>query len=159
MMTSTTFTPDLRKRWHTALDAYEPIRIGGKVISARGLMLTCKLPAAVNDRCEILTDRGSRCLAEVVGFANDLAYLFLYENGDHVRPNMPVINRGHGVQVASGPGLLGRVLDGIGRPLDERGPLRGCRFRTSTLTAPSPLRRTRIREVFTTNVRAIDGLL
>src|SRR5438132_418264 len=158
-MSPPTFTPELRKRWQTALDACDPFRVGGKVISARGLMLTCKLPAAVNDRCEILTGRAGSCLAEVVGFSGELAYLFLYENGDHVRPNMPVVNRGHGVQVPSGPGLLGRVLDGIGRPLDERGPLRGCRFRTSTLTAPSPLRRTRIREVFTTNVRAVDGLL
>src|ERR1700693_3390405 len=124
MMDPLTFSPDLRKRWQTALGAHDPLRVGGKVISARGLMLTCKLPAAVNDRCEILTGRGTSCLAEGVGFANDLAYLFLYENGDHVRPNMPVINRGHGVQVPSGPGLLGRVLDGIGRPIDERGPLK-----------------------------------
>src|SRR3954454_932234 len=122
-MTSATITPELRKRWRTVLDAYEPIRVGGKVISARGLMLTCKLPAAVNDRCEILTGHGSTCLAEVVGFAGDLAYLFLYENGDQVKPNMPVINRGHDVQVPSGAGLLGRVLDGIGRPIDARGPL------------------------------------
>jgi flagellum-specific ATP synthase len=159
MMAFATFTPDLRNRWRTTLDAHEPMRVGGKVVSARGLMLTCKLPAAVNDRCEIITGRGNSCLAEVVGFANDLAYLFLYENGDHVRPNMPVVNRGHGVQVPSGPGLLGRVLDGIGRPIDERGPLQGCRFRTLALTAPSPLRRTRVRDMFTTNVRAIDGLL
>ena len=122
-------------------------------------MLTCKLPAAVNDRCEILTGQGGKCLAEVVGFAGDLAYLFLYENGEQVKPNMPVLNRGHGVQVPSGPGLLGRVLDGIGRPIDERGPLQGCRWRTLELAAPSPLRRTRVREVFTTNVRAVDGLL
>src|SRR5439155_20385099 len=118
-----------------------------------------KLPAAVNDRCEILTGHGSSCLAEVVGFSNDLAYLFLYENGDQVHPNMPVVNRGHGVQVPSGPGLLGRVLDGIGRPIDERGPLKNCRFRTFALAAPSPLRRTRIREIFATNIRAVDGLL
>ena len=159
MMAQTTFSPELRQRWQTALAGYDPLRVGGKVVSARGLMLTCKLPAAVNDRCEILTGRAGKCLAEVVGFANDLAYLFLYENGEQVRPNMPVLNRGHGMQVPSGPGLLGRVLDGIGRPIDERGPLQGCRWRTLELTAPSPLRRTRIRDVFATNVRAIDGLL
>src|SRR5437762_12183271 len=133
-------TPELRKRWQAALAAYEPARVGGKVVSARGLMLTCKLPAAVNDRCEIMTGDGGSCLAEVVGFANDLAYLFLYENGEQVRPNMPVVNRGQGVQVPSGPGLLGRVLDGIGRPIDQRRPLKGCRFRTFPLAAPSPLR-------------------
>jgi flagellum-specific ATP synthase len=151
--------PELRSRWQTALDGYEPARIGGHVVSSRGLMLTCRLPAAVNDRVEILTGHGTSCLAEVVGFANDLAFLFLYENSDQVRPNMPVINRGHGVQVPTGPGLLGRVLDGIGRPIDEKGPLRNCRLHTSQLTAPAPLRRMRVREVFKTNMRAIDGLL
>src|SRR5947209_4193504 len=129
MMVPASSTSELRKRWRAALNAYEPLRVGGKVVSARGLMLTCKLPAAVNDRCEILTGHGGGCLAEVVGFANDMAYLFLYENGDHVRPHMAVVNRGHGIQVPGGPGLLGRVLDGIGRPIDERGPLEGCRWR------------------------------
>src|SRR2546423_1630330 len=133
------FSPELRQRWQTAIRAHDPARTGGKVVSARGLMLTCKLPAAVNDRCEIVTGRDTRCLAEVVGFSGELAYLFLYENGDQVRPNMPVVNRGHGTQIPSGPGLLGRVLDGIGRPIDERGPLQGCRFRTFDLAAPSPL--------------------
>lgn len=146
-------------RWRRALDAFDPLRVGGRVIGSRGLMLTCKLPAALNDRCEIITGPNSRCLAEVVGFTNDLVYLFLYENGDQVRPNMPVVNLGHGMRVLFGPGLLGRVIDGLGRPIDERGPLERCSFRTLQLEAPSPLKRTRIREVFVTGVRAIDGLL
>ncbi|MBI1832651.1 MAG: FliI/YscN family ATPase, partial [Planctomycetes bacterium] len=158
-MPNSTTTPDLKSRWDSAIQRFDPARVGGRVISSRGLMLTCRLPAAVHDRCEIITGRGTSCLAEVVGFSNELAYLFLYENSDQVRPNMPVINRGHGAQVPSGPGLLSRVIDGIGRPIDDRGPLKGCRFHTSQLTAPAPLRRTRVREIFSTNVRAIDGLL
>jgi flagellum-specific ATP synthase len=158
-MTPETIPPELRSRWQKAIQACEPARVGGRVVSSRGLMLTCKLPAAVNDRCEIITGPNSSCLAEVVGFSKDLAYLFLYENSDQVRPNMPVINRGHGVQVPSGPGLLGRVIDGIGRPIDNLGPLKGCRFRTSQLAAPAALQRTRIRDIFSTNLRAIDGLL
>jgi flagellum-specific ATP synthase len=72
---------------------------------------------------------------------------------------MPVVHRGHGVKVPTGSGLLGRVVDGLGRPIDDRGGLTGCRFRTLKLTSPSPLQRTRIRDVFHTNQRAIDGLL
>lgn len=158
-MTGHVMHPELRRRCHKAIQAFEPSRVGGRVVSSRGLMLTCRLPAAVNDRCEILTGNGTSCLAEVVGFSNDLAYLFLYENGDQIRPNMPVVNRGHGIQVPHGQGLLSRVIDGIGRPIDDRGPLKGCRFHTSQLAAPSPLRRTRVRDIFTTNLRAIDGLL
>jgi hypothetical protein len=158
-MSGSIFPSSLLDRWNTAINAFDPIRVGGRVVSSRGLMLTCKLNAALNDRCEILTGRGTSCLAEVVGFTNDLAYLFLYENSDQVRPNMPVVNLRHGVQTPTGPGLLGRVIDGIARPIDERGPVKGCRFRTLELTAPSPLQRTRIRDVFMTNQRAIDGLL
>jgi flagellar biosynthesis/type III secretory pathway ATPase len=95
------FSANLRGRWKAAISAYDPIRAGGRIVSSRGLMLTCKLAAAVNDSCEILTRRGSSCLAEVVGFSNDLAYLFLYENDDRVRPNMAVASKSRAV-----PGCL-----------------------------------------------------
>jgi flagellum-specific ATP synthase len=149
----------LQARWNTAIRADDLYRVGGHVVSARGLMLTCRLPAALNDRCEIITGPTSRCLGEVVGFNNELAYLFLYENGDQVRPHMPVVNLGHAMKVPHGPGLLGRVLDGLGRPIDQRGPLQGCRTRTLHLEKPTPLQRARIRDVFVTGVRAVDGLL
>lgn len=158
-MNTSSGMPTLSSRLRQALFSHDPIRTGGRVVSSRGLMLTCKLSAAVHDRCEIVTGPDRRCLAEVVGFANDLAYLFLFEHGDQVRPNMPVINLGHGMRIPYGPGLLHRVIDGIGRPLDGQGPLTGCRFRTLELAAPSPMARTRIRERFTTGLRAIDGLL
>lgn len=158
-MSTTTQLGDLKKRMRAAIGACDPLRIGGRVVSARGLMLTCRLPASLHDRCEIITGPHSRCLAEVVGFSGELAFLFLFENGDQVRPNMPVINHGHGMRVPSGSGLLGRVIDGLGRPIDERGPLQGCRWRTLQLVRPSPLKRARIRQALATGVRAIDGLL
>lgn len=151
--------PGSAGRFKAAIDTYDPIRAGGRIVSSRGLVLTCKLAAAVNDSCEIITAPGQRCLAEVVAFSGDLASLFLYENNDEVRPNMPVINRGHGVKVPCGPGLLGRVIDGVARPIDQLGPLGRCRFRTRKLAAPSPLSRTRVRQPFTTHIRAIDGLI
>ncbi|MEI7687473.1 MAG: hypothetical protein WCL32_20890, partial [Planctomycetota bacterium] len=138
-MTKAAIPLALRQRLTDTIGRYQPVRVGGRVISSRGLMLTCRIPAAVNDCCEIMTGQATSCLAEVVGFANDLAYLFLYENGDQVKPNMLVVNRGRGIQVPSGPGLLGRVIDGIGRPLDALGPLRDCRYHHPRIAAPSPL--------------------
>ena len=158
-MKETALFLEQQARWRSVIRTHEPARVGGHVVSARGLMLTCRLPAAVHDRCEIITGPNSVCLAEVVGFSGDLAYLFTFEQSDQVRPNMPVINRGHGMQVPTGAGLLGRAIDGIGRPMDDRGPLNDCRFRTLQLSAPLPLRRSRIRNVFGTGSRAIDGLL
>ena len=73
---------------------------------------------------------------------------------------MAVINRGHGVEVPCGPGLLGRVIDGIARPLDDQGPLAGLPISHAGTDRPVTLAGDwRIREVFKTNVRAIDGLL
>ena len=152
-------SPELRQRLHTVIRSYEPVQVGGRVVGSRGRMLICKLPAAVEDLCEILIGPGTSCLAEVVGFSGELAYLFLYENNDRVHPNMPVIHRGHGVKVPTGAGLLGRTIDGLGRPIDGRGALTGCRYRTLRLTSPPPLQRMRVREVFMTNQRAIDGLM
>ncbi len=155
----TSFSTQLRRRLHTVIRSYEPAQVGGRVVGSRGRMLICKLPAAVEDLCEIMIGPDTSCLAEVVGFSGELAYLFLYENNDRVHPNMPVIHRGHGVKVPIGAGLLGRTIDGLGRPIDGRGALLGCRYRTHRLTSPSPLQRTRVREVFMTNQRAIDGLI
>src|ERR1043166_205559 len=150
---------ELKQKLHAVIGGCDPLRVGGGVVSARGLMMTCRLPAALHDRCEIITGPKSRCLAEVVCFATDLAYLFLYENGDQVRPNMPVINRGHGMRVPSGAGLLGRVIDGLGRPIDDHGALQNCQWRTLELVRPAPLKRARIRQTMVTGIRAIDGLL
>jgi flagellar biosynthesis/type III secretory pathway ATPase len=101
-------------------------RTAGKLRSATGL-LTCALPAAVGDHCEIQlpASAGGPILAEVIGFANDLAYLVPYDPADSVRPGMTVVRRGHGLNVPVGRGLLGRVLDGLGRPVDGAGPLTG----------------------------------
>jgi flagellum-specific ATP synthase len=97
--------------------------------------------------------------AEVIGFAHDAAYLVPYEHAPDIRPGMPVRLRGHQLSVLAGPGLLGRVLDGLGRPLDGRGPITGCRRRRVRPDAPPPLERARIREPFVTGQRAIDGLI
>ncbi len=140
------------------LDGRVPCRVAGKVRSARGLVLSCHLPAAVGDQCAV--QAGERELpGEVIGFSDHLASLLLYEAADDIRPGMAVVNRGHALKVPVGRGLLGRVVDGLGRPVDERGPLAGCVRRTMRLDAPAPLRRARIRSAFVTGQRAIDGLL
>jgi flagellum-specific ATP synthase len=141
------------------LDGYHPFRTAGKVRASRGFVLSCQLPAAVGDQCEVVVAERTGLLGEVIGFSDDLASVVLYEPGAEVYPGMPVLNRGHGLKLPFGPSLLGRVLDGLGRPVDEAGPLRGCERRTHRTDTPAPLRRARIRRPFVTGQRAIDGLL
>lgn len=146
-------------RLQTALDGCSPYRVLGKVRSARGIVLSCHLPAAVGDQCDVVVSDQRALAAEVIGFADSTASLLLYDAVEEVRPGLTVVNRGHGMKLPVGRGLLGRTVDGLGRPLDEHGPLLGCAPRPARLDVPSPLRRARIRKVFVTGQRAIDGLL
>lgn len=133
-------------------------RVTGKVQSVTGLLLSCSLPAAAGDQCDILSERG-RVLAEVVGFKHDTTFLVPFEPIHGVRPGMPVVLRQGGTTIPTGDGLLGRILDGLGRPLDGKGPLEKCGVSTRHHCAPPALDRPRMREPFVTGQRAIDGLL
>jgi flagellum-specific ATP synthase len=130
----------------------------GKLKSCTGL-LTCTLPAAVGDRCEIQSLDGRPILCEVIGFADGVAYLVPYDPADNVRPGMTVVRKGSGLTVPVGEGLLGRVVDGLGRPADGLGPI--AVTKTSPVHRPPPpaMERARIRQPFVTGQRAIDGLL
>jgi flagellum-specific ATP synthase len=142
------------------IESFDLFEAVGKLRSSRGLLLSCTLPAAVGDHCRVLSprDRNRSYLGEVIGFANDQAYLVLYEQGE-IHPGMEIVRLGNGTTLYVGNGLLGRVLDGLGRPLDGKGPLRGCRPRVLHPQAPAALERAPIRDVFVTGQRAIDGLL
>ncbi len=149
---------DVNKLCRTVADR-EVFQTAGKLRSATGLLLSCTLPAAVGDTCEIQTPSGRNVLAEVIGFANGMAHLVAFERGGEVHPGMPVLRKGHGFSVPVGTALLGRVLDGLGRPMDQRGPLTGCDWRSLERDAPVPLERARILKPFVTGQRALDGLL
>ena len=139
------------------IEACDGFRIAGKLRSANGL-LTCTLPAAVGEQCEIVTSEGC-LLAEVIGFTDGLAHLVAYDEVVDVKPGMSVIGTGRRLAVPVGEGLLGRVLDGLGRPIDGNGPLDECELRAVCHDVPPALDRARIGEPFVTGQRAIDGLL
>lgn len=138
---------------------YDGQRLAGKLRSAKGVLLSCTLPAAVGDHCEISVPGGRAIQAEIIGFADGVAHLVPYENSEEIHPGMPVIRKGPGLTVPMGEGLLGRILDGLGRPVDGRGPLFGCPERVVSLTAPKPMTRARVTQPLVTGQRAIDGLL
>lgn len=132
--------------------------IGGKLRSVTGLM-TSAIPAAVGDHCYILPRQGDPVLAEVIGFEKDIAYMVPFDTADDLRPGMPVMRKGKGATVPVGPNLLGRVIDGLGRPIDGKGPITGCQTRSVNRAAPPALDRQRIRDPFVTGVRSIDATL
>ncbi len=99
-----------------------------------------------------------RIPAEVVGFKDRSVILMPIERLGGVRPGARVIPGGR-LQVKAGPGLLGRVVDGLARPIDGR-PIEGkLDYVDIDNPAPAPMERHRLTEVFMTGVRAIDGPL
>jgi len=132
--------------------------VGGRLRSVTGLM-TSAIPAAVGDHCFIMPRQGSPVLAEVIGFEKDIAYMVPFDPADDLRPGMPVLCKGKGATIPVGLKLLGRVIDGLGRPIDNKGPIPGCQPKPVNGSAPPALERQRIRDPFITGIRSIDAML
>jgi flagellum-specific ATP synthase len=98
-------------------------------------------------------------LAEVVGFRDNRLLLMPLGEMDGVCPGAEVVLFGAPLRVPVGASLLGRVLDGMGQPMDGRGPLRPARLAVSRAAPPDPLARRRVSLPLPTGIRAIDGLL
>jgi flagellum-specific ATP synthase len=137
----------------------EVFRTVGRLRSATGMLLSCSLPAAVGDQCEIITSAGGSVLAEVIGFAGDVTQVVPYEPRQDFQPGLPVIRSRQSLSAPVGSELLGRTVDGLGRPLDGLGPLPLMERQEVQLQAPAAMERMRIREPFVTGQRALDGLL
>jgi flagellar protein export ATPase FliI len=145
------------------LDAISPVEVRGRVKEVVGLVARATLPDTwIGDVCEIRNARSRMPVkAEVVGFQNGQALLMPLGELTNVGPSSEVVAHGRGLTVAVGDGLLGRVLDGLGEPMDaaECGPLRCSERYPVAGHAPDPLRRRRVTRPLSVGVRAIDGLL
>ncbi|MFN9717441.1 MAG: FliI/YscN family ATPase [Planctomycetota bacterium] len=133
-------------------------RTVGKLRSVRGL-LRADMPAFVGEICSLNLPTGDELLAEVVGFDNTESQLMCYDSTAGLQPGVEIIGTGRPRSVPVGQGLLGRVIDGIGRPVDGRGPLRVRRWRPETASVPDAMQRSRITEPLVTGQRVIDGML
>jgi len=139
----------------------EPIVVQGKITEVVGLLIeSTGPPASVGDVC-IIYDRLDREAgrAEVVGFRGNRTLLMPLGTVQGITPGFTVITTKRPLMVPTGDGLLGRILDGIGRPMDNKGPLNSSGERPIFSEIPDPLTRNRIENIFQTGIRAIDGML
>ncbi len=142
--------------------AHAPVvATSGRVRQLVGLVLEAEgLVAGVGEVCRVEGGPGVPPVpAEVIGFADDRVLLMPFERTAGVRPGQLVRPTGKPLRVPVGRGLLGRVLGGMGQPIDGRGPVTAERWRTTQSGAPDPLARRRIDRVLETGVRVIDGLV
>lgn len=131
----------------------------GHVAQVTGLVIESEGPnLAIGDVCRITTgNREHSVYAEVVGFRGHRLLLMPLGDMVSIKVGSEVSASGFGFGVPVGPDLMGRVIDGLSRPIDGRGPIHGVAQRPLKASPPNPLTRSRISEVFSTGVRAIDA--
>lgn len=141
--------------------AAEPrFRVFGRVTRVVGQVVeTTSLPVAVGEVCRIAPDEEQGILAQVAGFHERGVMLMPLGELEGVHPGATVIPLGRPFHARAGESLIGRVLDGLGRPMDGGRPLGRCREVPLSAEPPNPLERPRIHTPLATGVRAIDGLL
>lgn len=158
----------------------EPMQISGRVTRVAGLVMEAVgLKLAVGSACTVPLPSGSRLEAEVVGFDGDRLFLMPQSDVEGIVPgtrvypvevvqNLPRVgsishprrrpsDRGRHLPV--GDELLGRVLDGAGRPLDQLGPLQALHSAPLNVRAANPLTRAPIVDVLDVGIRAINSML
>jgi flagellum-specific ATP synthase len=139
------------------------LRYQGRVVQVVGLSIEVEgLRLPLGEICHLYPERasaGARITAEVVGFRDERLILMPFAETHGVRPHTAVFPSGRGFAVPVGEELLGRVIDGLARPIDGKGPLNTSRTARITDGPPNPLGRQPIRTPLATGVRALDGML
>lgn len=146
---------------NAVLDQIDPVVVAGRVVQAIGIVIEGSGPmATVGELCEISReDGGEPIAAEVVGFRGDRVLLMPLGEMQGIGPGSLITMTGRVASVPVGRNLLGRVLDGLGRPLDEKGDITSAVRYPLHAGAPNPLKRARIREPLDLGIRAINGFL
>ncbi|HWD18205.1 MAG TPA: FliI/YscN family ATPase [Verrucomicrobiae bacterium] len=136
----------------------EVVRTHGRVVQLIGLVIESEGPlAAVGEICRIESaGHEVSTLAEVVGFRNHHVLLMPLGELHGIHPGSEVIALGTTLQVPVGEALKGRVIDALGNPLDDLGPIDTGHRVSLNFQPPHPLKRQRIKESFETGVKAID---
>lgn len=161
------FVPQRQQNWLDKLSEYQArmptssdMIVEGKITRMVGMTLEALgCQAAVGVRCEVENLNGESIEAEVVGFNGDRLYLMPTGRIQGIQPNARVIPSNKIYEVPVGDQLLGRVLDGTGRPLDSKGPLNTTETVSLHGQPINPLDRAPITEPLDVGVRSINSLL
>ncbi len=136
------------------------VRKTGRLVRAVGLTLEAVgCQAALGERCWLLEENEERREAEVVGFSEHSIYLMPVEDMHGLSPGLAVLPAGKALELPAGEAVLGRVIDGLGRPLDGLGPVPSCERNGIEASVINPLQRAPIRQPLDVGVRAINALL
>lgn len=148
-------------KYLSIISSMELMKIGGKITQIVGLVIESHGPSVnLGDLCYICPrNAGEKIPAEVVGFRKNRVLLMPIGEMQGIGPGCEVISAHQTLKVNVGNHLLGRILDGLGNPIDGKGPLQSNEEYPLHEIPPHPLSRLRICDKLSVGVRAIDGLL
>lgn len=148
-------------KYYSALEKINPCILRGKITQAIGLTLEAVGPrVSIGELCYVKTNQADRGLVpcEVVGFRSNRILLMPLGNLEGIGPGSELIASGTSLRVNVGMALQGRVLDGMGEPLDDGGRINYQATYPVMNSPPNPLKRTRITDILPVGVKAIDGI-
>lgn len=145
-----------------AINDCESIKLNGKITQVIGLVIEAQGPnVSLGELCYVCsrTSNTEPIPAEVVGFRKGHVLLMPIGEMQGIGPGCEVISAQKILKVKVGRQLLGRILDGLGNPIDGKGPLATTLEYPLNAVPPHPLSRPRIKKALSVGVRAIDGVL
>lgn len=148
-------------KFNKLIDQADPIKLNGKVTDVIGLIIVSNGPnVMLGEVCSIVNKSGVEvCKAEVVGFKEGKVLSIAIGEVEKISPMCEIIATGKSFRVGVGEKLLGRVIDGLGNPIDGKGEIEISSFRETFNEPPNPLQRKRISIPLQTGIRTIDGLI
>ncbi len=143
------------------LENLELTTVHGRITEIVGMLIRAIIPQVKMGEVCLIKREGDPLMAEVVGFTKDEVFLSPLGEMKGIGPSSEVIPMRMSMQIKVGPKLLGRILDGMGNPLDEdtKGPLNLEETYPVINAPPDPLKRKVIKEPLSVGVRCIDGVL
>ncbi|MGC2814714.1 MAG: FliI/YscN family ATPase, partial [Candidatus Acidiferrum sp.] len=142
------------------LEGFSALRWTGRVTKSVGYLVESEGPfCSVGEGCAILTEDGKTFSGEIVGFRGRTVLSMPLERPSGIRYGDRIVSRGTHPSLRVGPEVLGRVIDGSGKPLDDKPNYRARDYWPLHGDPPLPLERAPIREPLSCGIRAIDGLL
>ncbi len=147
-------------RFRDKITQMDTLSITGRVVQVVGLTVeTMGLNCQIGEVCEIQTSNKRTLMAEAIGFRNNRMLLMPLGSMEGIQPDSTVRSISQSFKTPVGHALIGRVLNGLGEPIDGKGPLSITNWASINQAPPHPLQRAAIEEPLVTGVRVIDGML
>ncbi|MGE5806124.1 MAG: FliI/YscN family ATPase, partial [Ignavibacteria bacterium] len=149
------------ERFKDLINKADLYKMNGKVSDVVGLVIISTGPnVSLGELCIIVDKSGNEvCKSEVVGFKEGKVLSIAIGEIHNISPSCEIIATGRTLSVGVGNGLLGRVIDGLGNPIDGKGEIFSSASLNIYREPPNPLDRKRISTPLQTGIRVIDGLL